>query len=144
MKSSQISLQPGVFITRVHFKVSILNFFVTLNFVFLKMLLKCILLFSLTFFVLIGHHSIESYGEMACWNKCLRSHNCKKYGLVTLDYDCDKKCKKKCYKVLYYIALYCIILYLLFYLLSFIYLILLKLNFITGKNLTTASISWQT
>ncbi|CAG2109337.1 unnamed protein product [Medioppia subpectinata] len=41
----------------------------------------------------------ESAFEMACMDKCLKVRRCKKYGLVSLDTDCDRQCKKKCYKV---------------------------------------------
>ncbi|CAG2176808.1 unnamed protein product [Oppiella nova] len=41
----------------------------------------------------------ECVFEMACMDKCLKVRRCKKYGLVSLDTDCDRQCKKKCYKV---------------------------------------------
>lgn len=43
---------------------------------------------------------VDAAFELACMEKCLKTRRCKKYGQISLDYDCDKQCKKKCYKVL--------------------------------------------
>lgn len=44
-------------------------------------------------------NQVDSAFELACMDKCMKTRRCKKYGTLTIDYDCDKQCKKKCYKV---------------------------------------------
>lgn len=43
--------------------------------------------------------AVDASFEMACMEKCEKVKQCRKFGPVALDYQCNRRCKKKCYKV---------------------------------------------